>query len=362
MQIPSWLADAAKSVPAWVARMRHPSGPGRYRFAQDAYEPYDLDSAAMAENTRFTVEGGISPEERRGWIEHLRSLQRPTDGLLIDERMERHIIAKGERPAEQEIYVVRRWTSRNGLSTIIELGGTPRYPLQHQECFNTAEDVARHLEGLDWKNPWGAGSTAGAIIWFHRINQMLGDAKAGEIIDACVNWLVARQDPATGAWSDGSAVPDHVLINGIFKVWIQAIPNSRFPVQYPEKVIDLCIRGMRESPALANGAPDACSIFDVALVLDTALRFTSHRRQEAADLAAAALPRLEPLLAPDGAFSYSPGQSLRSHGGLHLAPVKNQADMPGTAITCSAISLLCNLAGMRKDLGWAPTTETRMGL
>ena len=33
-------------------------------------------------------------------------------------------------------------------------------------------------------------------------------------------------------------------------------------------------------------------------------------------------PRFEPLVRPDGAFSYGPDGSLRSHGGLQLAPVK----------------------------------------
>jgi hypothetical protein len=153
----------------------------------------------------------------------------------------------------------------------------------------------------------------------------------------------------------------NVLVNGIFKIWIQAIPAANFPVQYPEKVIDLCLRALREDSALVN-TPDACSIFDVALVLDTALHFSDHRRDEVAELAAQALPRLEPLYRDDGAFSYGPDGSLASHGGLHLAPVKMQSDAPGTAITVNAISLLCNLCGLREELGWTPTTESRMGL
>lgn len=359
--LPGWLADAKRTVPQWIAEVRHADGPGRYRFARDAYEPYDLDSSCMVENTRLSIEG-IPPEpERRGWVDYLCGLQRPEDGFLIDEGMERHILTKEPRPTETETFNVRRWTTRNGLITIVELGGKPCYPIAHKERFRTREETVAYLEGLHWENPWGAGSWAGAVIWYHRLNLMLGDESAAEVIRAAVEWLAERQDPETGAWSDGSDVRLNVLVNGVFKVWIQAIPAGSFPVQYPEKVVDLCIRALREAPALVN-TPDACSIFDVALVLDTALRFCDHRRDEVADLAAAALPRLEPLYRDDGAFSYGPQGSLASHGGLALAPVKMQSDAPGTAITVSAISLLCNLCGLRGELGWTPTTESRMGL
>jgi hypothetical protein len=359
--LPDWLNQARRTVPQWIERIAHADGPGRYRFAIDAYEPYDLDSSCMIENTRLTIDGMPPAQERRAWVEYLLSLQEPTEGWLVDERMERHIVTQEPQPTAEEIFTVRRWTTRNGLITLLELGGAPRYPIAHRERLHTREETEAYLEGLDWQNPWGAGSWAGALIWYHHLNQLLGDESAEVVIRAAVDWLARRQDPNTGAWSDGSDVRLNVLVNGIFKIWIQAIPAANFPVQYPEKVIDLCLRALREDSALVN-TPDACSIFDVALVLDTALHFSDHRRDEVAELAAQALPRLEPLYRDDGAFSYGPDGSLASHGGLHLAPVKMQSDAPGTAITVNAISLLCNLCGLREELGWTPTTESRMGL
>ncbi len=38
--------------------------------------------------------------ERKAWAEYILDLQRPEDGLVIDEGMERHIITAGETPAE----------------------------------------------------------------------------------------------------------------------------------------------------------------------------------------------------------------------------------------------------------------------
>jgi hypothetical protein len=125
--------------------------------------------------------------------------------------------------------------------------------------------------------------------------------------------------------------------------------------------VDLCLRGLREDPNL-TGTPDTCSIFDVALVLDVALRFCDHRREEVAEVTARCFDCFEPMLQPDGAFSYGPTGSLANHGGLALAPVKAQADVAGTALCCNALSLLANLCGLRKELGWDPLSEWSMGL
>jgi hypothetical protein len=356
------LLGVKATLPRWIERVKYPNGFGRYRFAVDAYEPYDLDSSCMMHNIRGVTEGALPEPERLGWIEYLQSLQRHEDGLLIDAGMEKHIIAQGATPTADEVFAVRRWTSRNGLTILHELGGRPKYRLAHQECFRSAAEVERHLEGLNWKNPWSGGSQAGTVIWSHVINKLMGDPDADAVIRAAVAWLVRRQDPATGAWSDGSSgIPLHQLVNGIFKVWIQAIPSAGLPVQYPEQVVDLCIRAIREDPTV-SATEDACSIFDVALVLDTALRFSDHRRDEVAELAAACLPAFASVVRDDGAFSYHPHGSLLSHGGLSLGPATMQSDAPGTAINCSAIGLLANLCGLRDELGWTPTTEARMGL
>lgn len=362
--LPAWLHDVKRTLPLWLAQVKHPSGPGRYRYALDAYEPYDLDSSCMLENALLVTQGMPPAEERKGWVDYLGSLQDPAEGWMIDKGMDKHIISEQTPPTENEIFMVRKWTTRNGLTTMVELGGRPKYRVAHKECCRTPAEMERLLAGFNWKSPWSAGSQAGSAVWFHEINRLAGDPEAGPVVKAAVDWLARRQDPATGFWSDDSAgIPLHNLVNGIFKIWITTIPAAGLPVQYPEKVIDLCIRAIREDRFVC-ASTDACNIFDVALVLDTALRFCDHRRDEVAELAFAALPAFERTLREDGAFSMG-GEGevcLQNHGGLRLAPAKRQSDAPGTGILVNALALVCNLCGLRKELGWTPTTECRMGL
>ncbi len=361
--LPPWVRRVKHSVPEWMARIAHPDGPGRYRFAMDAYEPYDLDSSALAQGILFSCGGSadISKADRLAWVDYLCEMQREEDGLLIDAAMERHIVAKHGMITDEDLFNVRRFTTRNALIAVGELGGSPRYALRHQEAFHHPEQVTAYFDSLDWSNPWRAGSWAGAVVQFQHFNRMLDDERANELIQAAVDWLITHQRPENGAWSDGSDVALHVLINGIFKIYIQVLGIADLPVQYPERLVDLCLDGLCHDPALSESA-DACSVFDVALVLDTALRFTDHRCDEVAERLWRYLPKLEPMVRPDGAFSYSPHGSLAVHGGLALAPVKDQADIAGTAFMVNAVTLIANRCGARDELGWSPLTEWRMKL
>lgn len=360
--LPIWLQQLKRTLPQWVVRMVHPDGPGRYRFAEEAFLPYDLDSSTLMLNVVRTLNLPLEQAQSQGWAEYILDHQRPQDGLLIDPGLESRIVSESDPPTETEIASIRRMITRNGLNTAIHLGGRPRHRLAHEEAFETPEEMVTYLEGLHWHNPWGAGSWSGAVIVFQHFNQLLGDGAAEEIIEAGVQWLTDRQDPETGAWHDHeSEISLHCLVNGIFKVWIQLLPITDLPVQFPETVVDLCLRAMYEDPILA-GTPDACSIFDVGFVLDVALRFTDHRREEVRDWCAAALPMFEQFVRPDGALSYHSSGSSIIHGGLSLAPTKDQSEAAGTALHVHGIALLCNLCGLRPALGWTPVTEWLCGL
>jgi hypothetical protein len=363
-RLPDWLGRVREYLPGWIDRVTHDASRGQFRQAVEAREPYDIHTSNLMRTVIYTVRDDANlpnSAQRSGWVEYLLSHQRPEDGLMVDPAVERHIVMSGDAPPERQVFNIRHMLTRNVLGTVCFLGGKPRYRLSHEECFGTPAEIVARLERLNWRNPWGAGSWAGAAVLFQHYNRLLGDDRAEALVRAAVDWLARRQDPATGAWSDGSpGISLHRLINGIFKVWIQLLPVTDLPVQYPERVIDLCVRGLHEDPVLGRN-PDACSIFDVAFVLDVALRFSDHRRQEVAELARAHLPLLEPMARPDGGFSYGPDPLVR-HSNLDLSPQKDQSDAFGTALVCQAAALLANLAGLRGELGWTPPTERRMSL
>jgi hypothetical protein len=365
--LPEWLVEVRDNLPLWLESLRHDRDVPRYRWAQEAFEPYDVVSTYAAVQVHVTVVGMPAEGERRAWIDEILAYQRPEDGRLVDPKVERHIRWRDDRSRERMVFDVRRTFTRNGLMNVESLGGRPRYPIAGEEVYERPEDLIAHIERLDWSHPWGAGAHAGAVVLNHHFNMLAHTDAYGSsspeaercraIVDAGVDWLAAAQRADSGTWGSPDA-PPHDQINGVFKVWAQLLGRTDLPVQFPEKLIDFSLAALTDDPRL-SGTPDTCSIFDVGLVLDASLRHTDHRRDEAAEACAAALYRVRPMLRADGAFSYLPDWTVE-RGMVLLAPPRDQGDLGGTQLMAQGISMLANVAGLRAELGWTPTTEWSM--
>ncbi|MDP7129712.1 MAG: hypothetical protein QF437_04450 [Planctomycetota bacterium] len=357
--LPDYVHRLKETIPAWMERLEHPDGIGRYRFALEAFMPYDTLSSAMAHCVMNIVQPEhpylCDSEKALAWADYLLSYQ-IEDGHIADVAHEDCTLSgeDGEPPSEQARFDNRRGQTRNILYIACQLGRLPRHRQTHDDGFTNPNELVAWLDGLHWHNPWGAGSWASAVLSFQFFNKLLGDEDAAAMIETGRQWLTERQDPKTGTWSDGSDIAPHILVNGIFKVWM-GIPFHGVPVQYCEKVIDLCIETLLHDPAVCERF-DACSVFDVATVLDVCLRHVEHRKDEIAELAAGYLPELECMVQPDGGMSYLP------EGPVHrLSPKIRQSELGGTALHCQALALLANLCGLRDELGWVPCTEWHVG-
>ena len=361
--LPVYVHRLKESIPAWMEKLEHTDGIGRYKFANDAYLPYDTLSSIMAHVvlniTQPNHEYLQDSEKALAWADYLLSHQRE-DGHIIDEPYEeRSIAAEGMPPTEKIRLNLRRGHTRNVVYAAYMLGRPPRFLQSHEDGFRNPDDLVAWLEGLHWTNPWGAGSWASAALSFQFFNKLLGDENAATTIDAGRQWLIDRQDPETGTWSDGSEIAPHTLINGIFKIWM-GIPFHGLPVQYPQPIIDLCIETLLHDPVVCEKF-DACSVFDVATVLDICLRQVDHRKDEVVELAASYLPELECMVQPEGGMSYFPHGPIPGPNGPPLCPDIKQSEIGGTALHCQTLALLTNLCGLRDELGWVPCTEWYVG-
>jgi hypothetical protein len=397
--LPSFVEEAKRTVPSWIEEIRHPDGSDRYRAAVDAYEPHETYSLGLLRRIlTFVREDGLTETERRDWIERIADHQRE-DGMFRDQRLERHLLAEydgtdhiewldrhGVDPEQtysqqwpryfrgESLYWID-WTT-SALSLLDSLGGEPEYPVPHELpadarvdddrdpwdapprkfLYEDGEEMRKFLESLDWSDPWGASQWTGRVVSRHRLAETFFDEEADDVVEAAVEWLSSHQDPETGAWFEGD-VPRYAQINGIYKIWKGLLPNADFPIQRPESVIDLCIEALESDPRL-TGTPDSLCIWDVSFVLNIALDVTDYRRDEVGQLAAQALPKLEAMYRPDGAFSYTPHGSIGILAPFKLSPAKNQSDVGGTTILLSGIAELSDLCGLREEWGWHVPSES----
>jgi hypothetical protein len=385
-ELPDYAEEAMETIPNWLEELEHSEGAGRYRAAVDAFEPYETYSTWMARRIlQFVQEEGVSEEQRTDWIEYVRGHQRE-NGMFHDERLERRMLIDYEDDDHLEwmdehghdnshIYYMQGrsiywidWTT-TAMGILDALGGEPKYPVPEELpeqarveddhdpweappekfLYDDGEEMRAYLEGLDWTDPWGASQWTGRVISRHRLAESFYDRDVDAVIDAAVDWLTEKQDPETGAWFDGDP-PLHARINGIYKIWKGLLGSTDLPVQYPDSVVDLCIEALETDPRL-TGIPDSLCIWDAGLVSNVALEVTDHRRDELTELAAEAMPKLEAMYRPDGAFSYTPYGSTGIFGPFKLSPAKNQSDIGGTGIVLSATAELATLCGLREEWG-----------
>jgi len=361
--LPDWLAEVKQTLPEWIDDVRYGDGSGRYRYAIEAYEPYDFESSDRIHGAIERIRNDDwwdDEEERDAWIEYVYGLQRQ-DGFFTENSLEEHVRESSIDGSDDPIDVVRKHLTQSCLEILSRHDVEPEYPVPEEVGYGsdlaieTPAEMVEYLEGLDWTSPWGAGSWAGRTIRMVE-TQMDYDGQDREaVVQAGIDWLTEHQDPETGAWFEGDNVPFHQQVNGVFKVWIQLIEHG-LPVQYPDAVIDLCVAAMEEDPRLFD-TPDPCSVFDVAFVLNVALRHTGSREDELAALAGDTLQRLEPMARPDGGFSYEAGGSNGHCGTYELGPEKNQSDAMGASMMTQALPELCCLCDLEDELGWTVRSE-----
>ena len=265
------LRDFVRAVERLVAS--HSLGaPGRYRrwLRQDPPGTRDLGvnpyGCADAANLLYSI-GRFpgSAGERLAWVDALRSLQDPGDGLF-HEATHHEIHTTAHCVAALELFDARPARSLAGLAALAK-----------------PEAVEPFLDALDWTaNPWLASHRgAGLYAALHLAGEI-----GAEWEERYFAWLARECDPATGCWRRGALAPLPEGGQAIFPHlagtfhYVFNLEHARRPHPYPEALIDTCLAVLDERLfPLAHfvGFAD----IDWVYCLSRARRLTAHRFGEA---------------------------------------------------------------------------------
>ena len=229
----------------------------------------------------------------------------------------------------------------------------PKYKLSGLHKYTTKEGLYSLLDGLDWNNPWPE-SHQGAGIYAAFVN-------SGEITEQFQNdyfeWFWNNASEKTGFWKpkytdnapiteqrypNGRETPDaaYSYMAGGFH-YIFNHEYAKFPLRYPEKIIDSCIY-MYYNGGLPKAFGKAINFIEVDLIycLTRASRKCAHRREEVMSL-------LEDIAVKY--FEYLSSLDYETHDGfndLHMlfgsvcALAELQSALPGMIITEKPLRLV----------------------
>lgn len=347
-----WLETLREDVWRWFQTVY--IRPGRVRFCAEGalFEPGEragLGLACLALKTlhMLNLTDRLPAGTLSAWAERIRSFQHPGGfraGYFEDPAL--------RKAAREPFYLPWRipaaWQAtlraetRQACAALACIGETPRTPLQFLP--KTPEAVRNYFHRLEWTNPWAAGSHAGHLMAFLRINRTLfgNDEDETRLLPVLLEELDAVQDKATGCWRKGQPTPQQ-LINGAMKV-ITGYAYLNLPFAYPERLIDFAL-------SLQNDH-DACHHADLIYVLHQCARLTDYRREDIQQVAAQRLAAIMAFRKPDGAFSFREHSAGTNYYGAPMSVGKPVSDIHGTTLFTWTAVMIADLLELRETLGW----------
>lgn len=251
--------------------------------------------------------------------------------------------------------------SRNALAAFLGCGkqalAEDMPPPGWPQPDDNQESMIEWIRTLPWDhNVWGAGSHAKRMAAY-----MLRWCRQGllpvEPIHRVFNFFYEIQDPHTGLWGTPNQ-PTNVRINGTFKLFTLLRDQLDLPLPHAERIVDHVLSELQRPDYDKHAS--GCDEFDNWYVLALALGPAGgHRAQEASRLAGRRILRVLDLFRkPDGGFSYYTSSCATHWIGFDMAEPLPQGDAVGAATLSHALSICCDLAGVRAAGGWS--TEWRI--
>jgi len=352
MSAPNWLLDMRDGIWEWMVSLRDPEYPGRFQWckAGSVIRPSHetgLGTSALALKVGYQINrlADVDTEKLGQWADYICSFQKKPPHRHAGFFEDRLLLRIADRNAGwfKKDIMMRRAETRQACAALLGAGTKPRFPVL--QVPGSPEAIGRYLNSLPWeKNPWSAGSHAGHLMFFVKMNaDVFGICDGYErLAPVILGQLDNLQDETTGSWFvDDPPIPQKV--NAAMKILlIYDLIAMRF--RWPERLIDLCLAAANEN--------DACHAVDIIYVLHQCSRWTSHRRGDIRAFAERKLDFIRNHVKSDGAFSFFPDRTGTDYYGLRVARGLPESDIHGTHLLVWLTTLIADLLGFRKELGW----------
>jgi len=247
--------------------------------------------------------------------------------------------------------------------------------------------IIKYLSKLNWQKPWHAGSHFSHLLFFLQNSDL---TNKNELTNTAIKWINEQQNPQDGAWYQGHPSLQQ-KINGAMKIITGLKVAEKMNFKYPEKLIDLCLSAnpVREphslaplevnrqrrlshlwcglltglkSVAFSNGAKNnkhACDNFNIIYVLHYANKVAgnSYRVNEIKVFAEDRLEIYKRYYFPAiGGFSFLPNKANIYYYGAKITRGLNEPDIHGTCVFLWGISIISQILGIDKELGFNEQT------
>lgn len=350
----NWIFGLKEKVAQFLEKLRGKKNPGffHYSLTGDLYDEnikWGLGNTVFATKIYYTLNllDELSQRDKNDMASFIESFQR-TDNTIYDSLVKRKAFLREKLSAIKRLdfnnffhQQTIRAETRQAISGLKLLGEKPNIP--HQKLSKTEKEIEKYLNNLDWSMPWGAGSHFSHLIFFLKNSDL---ENRNDLINFSINWVNKLQNLEDGTWYRGKPSLQQ-KINGAMKVITALKVADRIDFKYPEKLIDLCLS--------AKNDEQACDNFNIVYVLHYANEVTNrnYRIGEIRDFALERLKIYQNYYFPEiGGFSFCPQKANIRYYGAKITKGLNEPDIHGTCMFLWGISIISQILGIDKELGF----------
>lgn len=255
-----------KEILGYTAKMQ--VAPFTYKYAASREHPclYASIYAVMLEGL-FGALSQRNTSDLQGWASYLNSFQNPEDGLYYDPAL------AGD--AYEHIGVWNEgWGKHHLMSHMVialaRLGHKPIYPLKYLEKYFDTDFLKRWMNSFDFSGDvWTASNyfmNLYTVLEYAR--DFMDEPRAIDSISTMIQWLIDRQNPATGMWHNHKMSDlDHLGRLKVVRAAYHFYPLFEYEgrsIPYSDKIVDtiLPLQNRWGGWTVENGNSGACEDID----------------------------------------------------------------------------------------------------
>jgi len=347
-----WLFELDKRIPSFLIKLKGTKNPGFFHYSLsgdicDENTKWGLGNAVFAVKIYYTLNllKQLPQCDKQAMSRFIKSFQ-ASDGLIFDpyvgkkalpENILRSLVRlKFENYFGKQAKIAE---TRQSISALRLLGEKPDIVFKNIPCTN--DEIDKYLSGLDWRNPWNAGSHFSHLIFFLK-NSDLNNKE--ELIDYSIRWVNKLQHSEDGSWYRSNTSIQQ-KVNGAMKIITGLKVADKMEIFYPEKLIDLCLS--------TTNNKEACDNFNIIYVLYYANKAAGgiYKKEEIMEFALDRLKLYRTYYFPEiGGFSFFPDRSNDCYYGAKITKGLKEPDIHGTVMFLWGISIISRILGINDRL------------
>ena len=353
-----WIHNLVAEVSEFLGKMKIPDYSGAYKYSYSGDLSLDnqvalLGSSVFALKIMYTlgVDNNSDVTNTADYIESFLDRKSYIYDRFVYRKSLRRNLKSSIKTRSFSNLLNRKYKiaeSRQAYSSLLLYDRIPKH-ICRGVVPTTAKGIDKYLGKLNWRYPWDAGSHFSHLMFFYnllRANKQIDSDTFNSLTDYAIEQVNKYQSEIDGCWYKGK-VSVQQKINGAMKVITGLVAVDKNNFSYGEKIIDLCLKSVNDA--------HACDNFNIIFVLNYASKLLkrSYRQDEIVQFALKRLDMYKNYYYPKyGGFSFNLHKSNTNYYGAEVSRGLDEPDIHGTVLFLWGISIIAQILGIEKKLGF----------